>query len=144
MNNSTLRGYPIGWAGRTALAVWSLVLLGGFALAHRLEPDPRGYGTHQRLGLPACTLQTLFGVRCPSCGMTTSFAHFTRGRFVEAAGANSAGLLLALGSALGVPWCWASALCGRLLMVVRPDSTLFWTLLIVSGACLLDWLVRLL
>ena len=49
-------------------------LLGLLAVARWLEPAASGMGTHQQLGLPACTTVTLFNVRCPSCGMTTSWA----------------------------------------------------------------------
>jgi hypothetical protein len=45
-----------------------LVGLGAFLLAMLaaaawLQPDPRGFGTHQQLGLPPCTFQALFGNR---------------------------------------------------------------------------------
>ena len=73
--------YRLARAGRLLLVVWSVILLAGFALAARLEPDPRGFGTHQRLGLPPCTFQSMFNIPCPSCGMTTSFANVVRGRF---------------------------------------------------------------
>jgi hypothetical protein len=138
------RGYPIGWAGRMMLVVWSLLLLGGFALARSVDPDPRGFGTHQRFGLPPCAIVLKFGIRCPSCGMTTCFAHFTRGRLPSAAGANAAGLLLAITCAIQIPWGLASAARGRLLWVEKPDAMLFWLLLILSGTCLVDWIFRLL
>ena len=93
-------GYPLSWVSRVLLAMWSLCLVAGFAVALALEPDPRGYGTHERLGLPGCTFRTIFGVRCPSCGLTTSVAHFVRGHFVAAARSNVAGLLLAVVCAL--------------------------------------------
>ena len=58
--------------------------LAGFGLAGRLSPDPRGYGTHQQLGLPGCTFQMLTQWPCPSCGGTTAFAHFVRGQWPSA------------------------------------------------------------
>src|SRR5690242_10680262 len=45
------------------------------ATAWRLTPSPRGLGTHQQLGLAPCTVEQWFGMRCPSCGMTTAWAH---------------------------------------------------------------------
>ena len=72
--------------GSTCLAV--------LALAARLEPDPRGLGTHVQLGLPPCGFHALTGLPCPGCGLTTAFAHGIRGQWVEAASANPLGLLL--------------------------------------------------
>ncbi len=80
------------WAVSCLVAA-SLAVIGGFVMAYRLEPDPRGFGTHQRLGLPPCTIRAVFGIPCPSCGMTTSFANITKGRWREAARANVAGLI---------------------------------------------------
>jgi hypothetical protein len=142
-HNSTGSGYPIGRAGRVLLGLWSLFLLAGFALALSLEPDPRGFGTHQRLGLPPCTFIAMFEIPCPSCGMTTSFANFVRGRFVEAARANLAGLLLAAICAVQIPWCWVSIRSGRLWRVNEPDMMVLWLLLAVCGACLVQWAARL-
>ena len=124
-------GYPLSRVSRVLLAVWSLCLLAGFAVAFGLEPDPRGYGTHERLGLPGCTFRTMFGVPCPSCGMTTSFAHFMHGRFVSAARSNMAGLLLAALCALQIPWCWLSVVTGRLWKVSQPDLCLLWLVVVL-------------
>jgi hypothetical protein len=49
-----------------------------------LEPDPSGVGTHQQLGLPPCVILSLFGIPCPLCGMTTSFALMADGDLAEA------------------------------------------------------------
>jgi hypothetical protein len=62
-------------------AFLAAVLLGGAAIllaAARIDPDSRGYGTHQQLGLPPCGFELATGLPCPTCGMTTSFAHFAR------------------------------------------------------------------
>ena len=76
--------------------------------------------------------------------MTTSFAYFTRGNWVRAAGANSAGLMLAITCLIMIPWSLASATCGRLLWVNQPDAMLLWLLVILGGGCLMDWVIRLL
>ncbi len=64
--------------------------------ARWLQPNARGLGTHQQLGLPPCTFVALYGFPCPSCGMTTSWSLFTRGQWTDAARANLGGLMLAL------------------------------------------------
>jgi hypothetical protein len=133
---------PFGWPGRAGLVALGLSLLAGFALAAWLPPDPRGYGTHQQLGLPPCTMIALFNRPCPGCGMTTSFAHFVRGQFGDAARANPAGLLIAVSCAGLVPWCWISAVRGRLLGVREPWSAA--AMLLASWGCvgLVVWIVR--
>jgi Protein of unknown function (DUF2752) len=142
-HNSVSSGQPVGTRGRWLLFVWSLFLLGGFALAGGMEPDPRGYGTHERLGLPPCTFRTLFDLPCPSCGMTTSFSCMTRGRFAEAAQANIGGALLAVVCAAQIPWCWLSASRGRLWGISRPGPWLLSIALGVSLVSALNWIRQL-
>ena len=45
------------------------------AIATQLDPSPSGYGTHLQLGLGSCSFLRIFGIPCPMCGMTTTFAH---------------------------------------------------------------------
>lgn len=138
------RGYALGARGRVLLGAWGLFLTSGFVLAASLDPDPRGYGTHQRLGLPPCSFQVLFGVNCPSCGSTTCFAYFVRGHWVSAAQSNSAAFLLALVCAAMVPWSWYSVWSGRLWQVDSPATTLMWLLIGLCGLSLGQWIVRML
>jgi len=52
---------------------FSFVALGGIVvLALFLEPDPRGFGTHEQLGMAPCRTLEWAGVPCPGCGVTTS------------------------------------------------------------------------
>lgn len=136
-------GYPLGLVGRVLLGLWSLFLAAGFATAVSLEPDARGFGTHQRLGLPPCSFRVMFGIPCPSCGMTTSFSNVIRGRFIDAARANVAGLMLAVVCLAMIPWSWRSVWTGRLWKIDNPDTALLWLLLAICGAALLQWAVRL-
>ncbi|MEZ6137102.1 MAG: DUF2752 domain-containing protein [Pirellulaceae bacterium] len=80
---------------------WTSLLAGAGVLtllitARILEPSAAGYGTHQQLGLPPCTSVALFNMRCPACGMTTSWALMVRGRWIESATVNAGGFLLSL------------------------------------------------
>lgn len=50
-------------------------------IASRLNPSPKGFGTHQQLGLPPCPFLSITGLPCPGCGLTTSFAHMARFHF---------------------------------------------------------------
>lgn len=59
-------------------AGWTVLTSGAWAtlaMSARLHPDPRGFGTHQQLGLPPCMFTAMTGIPCPGCGLTTSFAH---------------------------------------------------------------------
>jgi hypothetical protein len=133
---------PLGQRSRVLLVLWSLFLVAGFLLAVQLEPDQRGYGTHQSLGLPPCIFRESFNVPCPSCGMTTSFSNFVRGRFIAAARANSAGLLLAVICVIQIPWCLACACHNRMCYVKRPTVALIWLLGSVFLVSILQWTLR--
>ncbi|MFM7108780.1 MAG: DUF2752 domain-containing protein [Planctomycetaceae bacterium] len=65
---------------------------------------PRTHGTHRQLGLPACTLKSLTGVGCPSCGMTTAFALLAHGDPAAAWRTNWAGCVAAALAAVGTAW----------------------------------------
>jgi hypothetical protein len=88
--------------------------LGGLLLvAGMLEPDPRGFGTHTQLGLNPCAFAAVTGRLCPTCGMTTAFAWFVRGRLDRSWWANPAGLVLAIAIIPITGWLVASAAVGR-------------------------------
>lgn len=74
----------------------SLACVAVIATAASLEPDARGHGTHERLGLAPCSFMQRHGRPCISCGMTTAFAAMAHGRLDLALAANpyGAGLFL--------------------------------------------------
>lgn len=141
IHNSEGNGAPLIRGGRWLLAGWSLFLLAGFAVATFVSPDPRGFGTHQQFGLPPCTLRLLAGVPCPSCGATTSFAHFVRGEWPSAIRANGAAFVLACLCAVQIPWSWVSIAKQKLWLITRPERTLIITLLILTGLFILQWML---
>jgi hypothetical protein len=73
--------------------------------AFRLDPDPRGYGTHEQLGLPPCGFLRDHGVPCISCGMTTAFAAMAHGQPLLALRSNPFGVLLFLAMLLAPIHC---------------------------------------
>jgi hypothetical protein len=117
-------------------------LLAMLATAAWLSPSPQGIGTHQQLGLPPCTFVAWLGIRCPSCGMTTSWSYMLRGNVLGAIEANAGGALLAVTAAVCGPWLVGSALLGRWLGG-RPRE---WLTVAVGVAIvivtLVQWTVR--
>jgi hypothetical protein len=73
-------------------------------VAMRLTPSPTGMGTHTQLNLPECDFYRRFGVPCPTCGMTTSFAWFARGNLAASFYVQPMGAILA---SLNVLLFWA-------------------------------------
>ena len=53
----------------------ALACLAMLTAAARTSPDGRGHGTHEQLGMPPCAWPGMFDMPCPTCGMTTAFAH---------------------------------------------------------------------
>ncbi len=76
-----------------AFLIGTTVLL----IAGSVTPDERGYGTHTQLGIAPCGYLLRTGDPCPTCGMTTSFAHLARFRFASAFRTQPFGALLATG-----------------------------------------------
>ncbi len=93
------------------------VVLGGcvllFAVASRLEPATDGVGTHEQLGLVPCGMMMNLGVPCPTCGMTTAFAHAARGQLASAFHAQPAGLALAIAIGLAAIAAGGTLVTGR-------------------------------
>ena len=99
---------------RIASLIGSLLLGLGLLVAMWLQPDGRGSGTHQQLGLPPCTFKFLLNIPCPSCGMTTSWALAVRGDWQSSIQANWGGFVLFLITAVSVPLLLATSIRGRL------------------------------
>jgi hypothetical protein len=115
---------------------------GGLGLAG-LEPDPRGFGTHQQLGFPGCTLRTLFGIPCPGCGVTTSLALFARGRIVESAVVQPVGFALGMVLMGVAAWLTLSAGFGRSVVIRRPETLAAWVAVGLAVLAMIVWLIRL-
>ena len=124
----------------TVVALGLSTLLGASALA---EPDPRGLGTHQRFGLPPCSFRVLLGWPCPTCGMTTSWAHLVRGELVGALRANAGGAILCGLAIAATPWLLISAGRGTWLGWTPNSMAIAATATAVSLITLIAWVVRL-
>lgn len=139
---SAPQGYPLPRWGRAALVIVVLGICGGFWLSTTVEPSERGFGSHQALGLPPCSIRIWFGIRCPSCGSTTAFANFVRGRWLTALDNNAAAVGLALLCAALVPWGLCSAATGRMWRINDPLLVLVWTMGVLCVISVTQWGVR--
>jgi hypothetical protein len=131
---STPARYYAGGMGATLL-----VLL---AIASQLTPDPRGYGTHEQLGVGQCAFIRLWNIGCPSCGMTTSWSHLTRGNLRAAAEANVTGLLLGLYALAAIPWLLASSVRGHWCYLRPRLGVLLPLLAMAATVAVCDWIRR--
>jgi hypothetical protein len=126
------------------------LILGGLGLsaltllltAKGLTPDPRGFGTHEQLGLTPCSFYRWTGRECPTCGATTAWALLLRGQGAAALQTNVAGTLLCVVAIVSVPWLVVSASLGRW-WIVKPTANA----LVLGGSGLaviavLDWVQR--
>ena len=90
--------------GSTKRRVLAMVVLIGAAtllgLAAYLEPSPTGLGTHTQLAMPTCGWIETMDLPCPTCGMTTAFAHAANGNLLRSVGAQPLGAVLALVTAM--------------------------------------------
>lgn len=127
---------------RIASAVVALVPLSLLILAGNLNPAERGLGTHQQLGLPPCSLRVLAGIRCPACGMTTSWSYFARGNWLASVNTNAGGFLLALLCIATTVPATQVVRCGRL---PSPRIQMWLTMggAAVLTVTLVDWIIRL-
>jgi hypothetical protein len=98
---------------RRHIGLIAFLLIGVLSIAAWLEPDPSGMGTHTQLGLPKCTMAAMTGMRCPGCGMTTSWSLIMDGDLETALATNLGGSILCLLSIFSIPILLGIAIVGR-------------------------------
>lgn len=116
------------------------------ALLVPIEPDPRGYGTHEALGWEPCGWPSAFGIPCPTCGATTAACHVLHLHPLQALAAHP------FGAAMTVVGLWIAVVAlldivrGRSFVArtlgLRPWLWLGWGLLLLLaswGLRLLTW-----
>lgn len=108
-------------------------------LAIVVEPDARGFGTHERLGLPACIPMERWNVPCPGCGVTTSVALAGRGQFWTSIHNQPFGFVTALALPLFGSWAIVTALRGRNLASELSRLRLGWWGIALVAVMVLSW-----
>ena len=122
-------------AGAAALAV--------LAAARALAPDPSGMGTHVQLGLPPCGWLYLTGLPCPTCGLTTAFAHMARLQVTSAFSAHALGPVLFAMTAAAIPIAaWGIATDAPVARAIER-LRLAKVAAIIAAAAVVSWLLRL-
>lgn len=140
--NFSYREPAFPWWLRLILFVVGATIVGLLVTAMFLTPSKKGFETHRQLGLPQCTMITLFGIRCPSCGMTTSWSYLVRGRLIASQQANTGGMLLGLAAIFTGPWLVGTALKGRWFLVTPRESYVVAIGAAIVLATLIDWTIR--
>jgi hypothetical protein len=107
------RPAPRSFEHRAILTLALGALAAFVALGLWLEPDPRGFGTHEQLGFDTCWMVARLGVPCPGCGVTTAVALAARGELGASVATQPFGTLLAVLCVLTGGWALAGALRGR-------------------------------
>jgi Protein of unknown function (DUF2752) len=129
---------------RLLLGAIGLGLVCLLAVAALLKPSPYLMGTHQQLGLPPCSFLVLFGIPCPTCGMTTAWAYLMHGDLISAFRANCGGVLLAVLAMAAAPWSMISAALGRW-FIWRPNGNVIGCASgVIIAITLVQWGFRLL
>jgi hypothetical protein len=115
---------------RCTSLVIGLVAAAPVVVAAFLRADPSGLGTHVQLGMPTCTWPTAMGITCPSCGMTTAFAHAAAGDLMASLRTQPMGFVLAvLATAAAMLGVLGAATGSRLgyWLCRSPGRTVWWT-----------------
>jgi Protein of unknown function (DUF2752) len=127
---------------------WEHWLVLGFAfaaiavvvvLAIVVEPDPRGFGTHERLGLPPCKPMEWWNVPCPGCGVTTSVALAGHGHFWASIHNQPFGFVTAIGLPLFGLWAIVTALRGKNLASELSRWRVGWWGIALVAVMVLSW-----
>ena len=108
------------------------------------DPDPRGHGTHEQLGMEACGWVVHYQRPCPTCGVTTAAAHLVHLRPMQAVvtqpfGAALAGFGLWLAGAAGFCLLRGRSYLDYLLRLPQ-GRIMVWGLVLLLGSWLYKYL----
>ena len=91
------------WFDRALAAAVALTASVCFGALARIQPDHRGHGTHEQLGLEPCGWPLQYGIPCPTCGCTTAACQLVHGHVLAAVVTQPFGAAVAaVGTLLGI------------------------------------------
>ena len=126
-------------SGRVVAAAIMAVCMGVLVLAIYIKPEERGLGSHEQLGMAQCGFYERSGYPCPTCGMTTAFAHVVRGQLVRAFVVQPAGALGALACVLAMVVCGYAAITRKGLGKYFFGINWMMVIMIIGGVVLAAW-----
>ncbi len=127
---------------RLLAALGAAACLALLAVAAWLSPSADGHGTHTQLKMPTCSWVTTFDKPCPTCGMTTAFAHAADGHLIASAQVQPAGALLAVATASAFWTLLHTAVFGsRISRLFRPLWTTRWITAAAAGL-VIAWIYK--
>jgi hypothetical protein len=126
---------------RVFWAVVAVMCAAALIAAGRLEPDPRGHGTHAQITRGPCLFRVVTGIPCATCGMTTSFAYMVRLQVLKAFAAQPFGAVMCIGAAAAVPLALFFAVTGR---GPRPRIPSEWILAPALVLLITGWIFKML
>lgn|GEM_PF-1545424 len=106
-----------------------------------LAPAEAGYGTHEKLFLPPCFFRLLTHLKCPLCGLSTSFCHIARGELLAALRANVLGPIVSIFVMAQIPFR-ASRLLGHPIPMPHWWHG-YWPLRALIALLLVSWPINL-
>ena len=112
------------------------------AMALFFEPDARGHGTHEQLGLRPCTTMELWDVPCPGCGVTTSVTLAAQGRIWDSIVTQPFGFVCAVAGLFFFGWAVWATFRGRDLYVSLMSLDLGRWGRILVGVVLVSWVYK--
>ncbi|MBB3206476.1 hypothetical protein FHS27_002285 [Rhodopirellula rubra] len=127
---------------RVTAALVVLGILTPLGIARTLSPSTQGLGTHQQLGLPPCSMRVLFDMRCPACGMTTSWSYWTRGQWWSSLRTNSGGACLAF-LVVAVALIASRVVWTGRMPEYATTYRIGWAIVAIGVVTVVDWIVRL-
>ncbi len=135
-------GEPLEPGLRVLAAILSCGAMGVLVIAVLLRPLGQGHGTHTQLGMPDCAWAVSLDMPCPTCGMTTSFAHAAGGDLLASLVTQPLGLVLVIGTAATV-WGGAhSAIGGVRLGPLLGAITTKWSLWALAAGAAGAWVYK--
>ncbi len=129
-------------AARAWAAVGAAASLAVLSAAAVITPAPSGYNSHTQLGLDPCAWAALSGKPCPTCGMTTAFAHAANLDLLLSLQAQPMGAFLALVTATGFWLFLHAAVTGSRVLELIGSMLKWWVWTILIAGFLGAWFYK--
>jgi len=123
------------WPAALSFSICLAILLAGYAI----QPDARGLGTHEQLGMEPCSFLSTTGLPCATCGMTTSVSHLTHGQALASFLNQPMGFIFGLATAMTAVVSGWSVLTGMRLTGIAQQLRLPSTWFVLVLLVLLAW-----